>query len=131
MVYLAKKDGKVVHHTDPQAMKDLDGIQAPDMTVTDEEFAAADSLARIIGGKIVLGKTDDEKQAEADQARVQEIDKELESLDAASRRPARIVSAALAKKQTAPAKDVQYLEDYETQAQALRTERAELVKETA
>jgi len=64
MVYLAKKNGVVVHHTDLGAMKALDGIDKPDMEVTDAEFEAAEGLARIINGKIFLGKTPEEKTAE-------------------------------------------------------------------
>ena len=50
MVYLAKKNGAVVHHTDLAAMKALGGIETPDMEITDEEFAAAGGLARLIDG---------------------------------------------------------------------------------
>jgi hypothetical protein len=64
MVYLAKKNGAVVHHTDLGAMKALDGIDKPDMEVTDAEFEAAGGLARIINGKIFLGKTAEEKASE-------------------------------------------------------------------
>ena len=64
MVYLAKKNGVVVHHTDLGAMLSLDGIMEPDMEITDAEFEAAEGLARIINGKIFLGKTAEEKAAE-------------------------------------------------------------------
>jgi hypothetical protein len=64
MVYLAKKDGRVIAHTDLEAMKELDGISAPDMAVTEAEWEAAEGLARIIGGEIFLGKTGAEKRAE-------------------------------------------------------------------
>jgi hypothetical protein len=64
MVYLIKKGGSVIPHTDLEAMKELDGISTPDMTVTEAEWEAAGSLARIIGGEIFLGKTDAEKRAE-------------------------------------------------------------------
>ena len=62
MVYLAKKDGGVVHHTSLEAMKQMDGIEKPDMEISDEEFEAAGCQARIINGKIFIGKTDEEKQ---------------------------------------------------------------------
>ena len=64
MVYLAKKDGIVIAHTDLEAMEALDGISAPDMTVTEAEWYAAEGLARIIDGEIFLGRTDAEKKAE-------------------------------------------------------------------
>ena len=70
MVYLAKKNGVVIHHTDKAAMRDMDGISNPDLTVTDEEFDAAGGLARLIDGEIVLGKTEAEVQAEQSEERI-------------------------------------------------------------
>ena len=67
-VYLARKNGAVVHHTDLEAMKQLDGIAKPELTISAAEFEAAGSLARIIEGQIVIGKTDAEKAAEAERA---------------------------------------------------------------
>jgi hypothetical protein len=67
-VYLAQKNGAVVHHTDLAAMERIDGISKPELTVTGEEFEAAGGLVRIIGKKIVLGKTDAEKEAEKEAA---------------------------------------------------------------
>jgi fumarylacetoacetate (FAA) hydrolase family protein len=67
-VYLAKKAGAVVYHTDLEAMKQLDGIEKPEMTISEADFEAAGSLARIINGKIVIGKTDAEKAAEVERA---------------------------------------------------------------
>jgi hypothetical protein len=69
-VYLAKKNGVVVHHTDKTAMQDLDGISNPDLTVTDKEFDAAGGVARLIDGEIVLGKTAAEVQAEQNTQRI-------------------------------------------------------------
>jgi hypothetical protein len=69
-VYLAKKNGVVIHHTDKDAMQDMDSISTPDLTVTDEEFDAAGGLARIIDGQIVLGKTTAEVQAEQNAQRI-------------------------------------------------------------
>ena len=64
MVYLARKNGAVIHHTDMEAMKTMDGIGKAEMEISDEEFEAAGSLARIIDGKIFIGKTDEEKAAD-------------------------------------------------------------------
>jgi hypothetical protein len=65
MVYLWKKDGGVCHHTDLAEAARLDGLTAvPDMTISDTEFEAASGLARLVKGKIVLGKTAAEIQAE-------------------------------------------------------------------
>lgn len=45
-------------------MENMDGISKPDMTITEEEFDAANGLARVVDGKIFLGKTDAEKKSE-------------------------------------------------------------------
>jgi hypothetical protein len=81
MVYLARKGDEVVHHTSLDALKELDGIDEPEMEISDEEFEAAENLARIIKGKIFIGKTDEEKkrdeaaqEIEALQAKIDETD---------------------------------------------------------
>jgi hypothetical protein len=79
MVYLAKKNGIVVHHTDIQAMGDFDGVE-PEKTITDAEWDAAGGLARIIGGKIVLGKTDAEKAAEKRESLIEAAKSKQDSL---------------------------------------------------
>ena len=60
-VYLAIKNGTVIHHTDLTAMEQLDGISEPDKTVEMEEWEAAGSTAYIDAstGKIVLGEPED------------------------------------------------------------------------
>jgi hypothetical protein len=123
MVYLAKKDGGVVHHTSLSALKEMDGIESPDMTVTDEEFEAAGALVRLIGDEIVLGKTESEITAEENRNRIAGIDAELEDIDRKSGRPARAVSFAVAKGKSAPAADVSKLDEYEKKAAQLREER--------
>jgi hypothetical protein len=61
-VYLAKKNGTVIYHTDLAAMKQLDGISKPDKTVTVQEWEAAGSMAYVdTAGKIVLGEPEDVK----------------------------------------------------------------------
>jgi hypothetical protein len=64
MIYLIKKNGGVIPHTDLAAMEALDGVSTPDMTVTEAEWDEAGGLARIIAGEIVLGKTEAEKREE-------------------------------------------------------------------
>jgi hypothetical protein len=64
MVYLAKKNGTVVHRTGLVAMEVLDGINKPDLEITDEEFEAAGGLVRLINGEIFIGKTAAENNAE-------------------------------------------------------------------
>jgi hypothetical protein len=67
MVYLAKKGGQVVFHIDLQSLRDLYGVSSADMTIPLQEFEAAEGLARVIDGKIFLGKTDAEKRAEKEE----------------------------------------------------------------
>jgi hypothetical protein len=81
MVYLVKKNGAVVHHTDRAAMKALDGIKTPDREITDEEFEAAGGLARLIDGEIFLGKTDAEITAEENAGRVRFLKSQLAGTD--------------------------------------------------
>jgi hypothetical protein len=59
-VYLARKGDTMVFHTSEQAMLEIDGL-VPELAVPLADFEAGGSLARIIGGKIVVGKTDNEK----------------------------------------------------------------------
>jgi hypothetical protein len=82
MVYMGiRKDGTVANHTDKQAMKEIDGIEKSLMTVTDAEFEAAGGLARIINGKIFLGKTDAEKSEEQKPIRIMELRRHLAETD--------------------------------------------------
>lgn len=81
MVYLAKKDGDVVHHTSLEALKEMDGIEKPDMQISDEEFEAAGCLVRLIDGKIFLGKTEVEKTAEKNEVRIIELKGKLSETD--------------------------------------------------
>jgi hypothetical protein len=55
-VYLAKKNGAVIFHTDLSAMEQLDGIANPDKTVEMEQWEKAGSVAYIdSSGEIQLG----------------------------------------------------------------------------
>jgi hypothetical protein len=68
MVYLARKNGAVIYHTDLAAMKRLDGISEAEKTVADAEWNEAGGLARIIDNAIFVGKTGAEKAAEKAEA---------------------------------------------------------------
>ena len=63
MVYLARKNGAVIFHTDLVAMKQLDGIDKAEKAVSDTEWEEAGGFARVIGNKIVIGKTPEEAAA--------------------------------------------------------------------
>jgi hypothetical protein len=82
MVYLWKKDGVIYHHTDLEAAAQIDGLtEAPDETVEDADFEAAGSIARLVGGKIILGKTAAEKQAEEDEQKIITLKRQLAETD--------------------------------------------------
>ena len=80
-VYLAIKGDVVIHHTDLSAMESMDGISQPDMTITEEEFYAADGLVRLIDGRIFLGKTDAEKAREEAIEKIRVLKKNLAETD--------------------------------------------------
>jgi len=82
MVYLWKKNGVVYHHTDLEAAAQIDGLTAaPDMTIEDAEFEAAEGIARLVGGKIVLGKTAAEKQAQENEQKIITLKRQLAETD--------------------------------------------------
>ena len=81
MVYLAKKGNEVIHHTSKQAMLEMDGIAKADMEISDEEFEKAGCLARLIDGKIVVGKTKVELKAEANADRIEFLKAQLAETD--------------------------------------------------
>jgi hypothetical protein len=80
MVYLARKNDVVIVHTNEQAMLEMDGL-APEMTVSNQEWEAAESRAQIIDGAIFLGKTNAEKQKELDEAELRGLKAEIASRD--------------------------------------------------
>mgnify|MGYP006916043406 CR=1 FL=1 len=81
MVYLARKGGEVIHHTDLEAMKSMDGIDKAEMEISDEEFEAAGCLARIIGDEIFIGKTDAEKKRDDAEVRIRFLKTKLTETD--------------------------------------------------
>lgn len=80
-VYLGIKGDAVVHHTDLNAMKEMDGIEKPDLVITEEEFEKAGGLVRLMKGKIFLGKTDAEKAADETKETVRRYKQNLVDTD--------------------------------------------------
>jgi len=121
MVYLAKKNGAVVHHTSKEAMAAMDGVE-PEKTITDAEFEATEGLVRVINNKIFLGKTDAEKAEDKKQAEIQEMKEELKEIDseAGAGRAVRGAALAAAVKAGVSNEDVSILQELETRANSLR-----------
>jgi antirestriction protein ArdC len=88
MVYFWKKNGQVYRHAAEtkaaamEAARQMDGLSGqPEAEASDEDFEAGGCLARVIGGKIVVGKTGAEKQSEQNAARVRALKRLLADTD--------------------------------------------------
>jgi len=119
--FLKKADG-VVFHTSLKAMREIEGTDAFDLEMPLAEYEAAGSLARLIDGEIVVGKTQTEPAAELAEKRIAEIESELAVLDLKSSRASRVVALAVANGGTPASGDVQRLETLEAEAADLRSE---------
>ena len=87
-VYLWRVDDHIIYHTDLDAAAELDGLsEPPDMTVTVNQFYAANCLARVINNEIALGKTAQELSDEAALARIAEIDAQFKFIEEKMIRP--------------------------------------------
>jgi hypothetical protein len=80
MIYLVKKEGGAIPFYNESEMKKA-GFSKADKTVSDDEFAANGCYARLVGGAIVVGKTEAEKQSEENQKRVSELKQMLIDTD--------------------------------------------------
>jgi hypothetical protein len=105
---------------DLKAAAQLDGLsRQPDKTVTGEQFSAAGGLARIIDGKIFLGKTGREESDEAALKRIKEIDARFDVIEREMVRP------IMAYVKGEPSKtDTAKLNALDAEAAKLRAERA-------
>ena len=64
-VYLWKVGDRVENHTDLKASADDFGLtRKPDKTVTNAEWEKSEGMARVINGRIFLGRTEREIEAE-------------------------------------------------------------------
>jgi len=121
MVYLTIKSGNLLYHTSKEEME-KDGIKNPSLTMEDAEFKALGGYARIISGKIVVGKTEAEKTAEKADADIQAWKDELVTIDreAGAGRAVRGAVLAAAVKAGVSNEDVSILQELETRANSLR-----------
>ena len=124
-VYLWKVGDNVVYHTSLEAAAQLDGLsRQPDKTVTEAQFSAAGSLARLINNKIVLGKTAQEEADEEARKRTAEIDARFAEIER------EIVRPMIAYIKGSPDQhDTNKLNALDAEAQVLREERAEKVQD--
>jgi len=137
MIYLARKNNKVVAHADKQAMFDLDGV-TPEMEIQDEEFYAAECLARVVHGKIFIGLTDEEKAEKENKSKLDGYVADLAAIDreAGAGRALRSLTLATAKKAGIEGSagdkgsDLAILQAYENRAAALRDNIAKLKRKS-
>jgi hypothetical protein len=130
MVYLAIKHGEIVYRTDKNEMK-KEGITKPEIEMTDEEFKRLGGFARIISGKIVVGKTTEEAAEEDRQDKIKKCLAELESIDseAGAKRSVRgLALAAGVKAGLTETEDYKRLHKIEERAEPLRLELDRLKK---
>jgi hypothetical protein len=82
MVYLWIKNGAVYHHSDLEAAAQLDGLRTfPDREVSEADFEAAGGIARLEGGKIILGRSEAEKQAVENERKIVVLKRKLADTD--------------------------------------------------
>jgi len=136
-VYLWKAGDHVLHHTDLGAAAELDGLsRQPDMTMPLAEFEVAGCLARIVSGKIVIGKTLDEIAEEEEQERIAEYKQQLAQIDqdAMSGRAIRDLVLAMAEKLGIEPDEknendpLAVLQRYENTAEPIRAELSPMLK---
>ena len=121
-VYLWKVGEKVTNHTDLKEAAKLDGLsRQPDKTVTEEQWAAAGGLARVINSKIVLGKTEQEITDAAARQRIAEIDARFTVIEQKMVRPMAAHNVGAQSPQ-----DTAKLAELVNEAETLRAERKEL-----
>jgi len=131
MVYLVKDSGKVRAFYSENEMKSA-GFKKADLSVSEEKYNSNGCYARIIGGNIVVGKTDEEAAAEERQKKIAEYKSELAELDrkAMAGRFIRDISIAYAKANgMANGKGYQDLVDIEAQAAVIRENLAQHLTE--
>jgi hypothetical protein len=78
---LLVKDGIIVRHFYSETEMQAAGFVQADKIVTEEEFNSNGCYARIIGGNIVVGRTEEEISAEEAATELAELKSEVESRD--------------------------------------------------
>jgi hypothetical protein len=126
-VFVGKNaDGHLVCHADVNEMKRLDNVTKVLKKVPVGEFEAADGLIREIDGEIVVGKTDAEKEADQNTARVHEIDQELTHINFKQTRSSAEIVNAMLNDEAPDQESVKNHREREEKADRLRKERKRL-----
>jgi hypothetical protein len=120
MIYFWKsKDGDGVYfNTDIEEAKKDDYTTKPKESCTQNDwYTVYECTARLVKGSIVLGKTQEEKDAEAAQKRKEQIVAEIEQLENKGLRASRAVALNIATEE-----DLNKLQEIETAIAGLRAE---------
>lgn len=120
MIYFWKsKDGDGVYfNTDIEEAKKDDYTTKPKESCTQNDwYTAYECTARLVKGSIVLGKTQEEKDAEAAQKRKEQIVAEIEQLENKGLRASRAVALNIATEE-----DLNKLQEIESAIAELRAE---------
>lgn len=120
MIYFWKsKDGEGVYfNTDIEEAKKDDYTTKPKESCTQNDwYTVYECTARLVKGSIVLGKTQEEKDAEAAEKRKEQIVREIGELEQKGLRASRAVALNIATEA-----DLNKLQEIETAIETLRTE---------
>ena len=120
MIYFWKsKDGEGVYfNTDIEEAKKDDYTTKPKESCTQNDwYTVYECTARLAKGSIVLGKTQEEKDAEAAEKRKEQIVREIGELEQKGLRASRAVALNIATEA-----DLNKLQEIETAIETLRTE---------
>jgi uncharacterized protein YggU (UPF0235/DUF167 family) len=123
MVYLAVKNGQVIHRTNAGTMRQWDGVE-PEHEVTDAEYLASSEIARFIDGEFFLGLTPEEEEEREELLRIAACEAELARIDqdAMAGRAIRELVLELAERAGLQSNAVEILQGYEAKAEPLRAE---------
>lgn len=120
MIYFWKsKDGNGVYfNTDIEEAKKDDYTTKPKTSCTlNEWYAEYESTARLVNGSIVLGKSQEQKDAEHAAQRKDQIRREIAEIENKGLRASRAVALGIATEE-----DLNKLQEIETAIEALRAE---------
>jgi hypothetical protein len=121
MVFLANKNGQVVHRTNADTMRRWDGVE-PEHTITDEEYRASHEIVRFIGGEFFLGLTPEEEKTREELLQIAAYEAELARIDqdAMAGRAVRELVLELADRAGLENDAVNRLRNYEAKAEPVR-----------